>query len=523
MRARVVVLVICWLGCQLAQGFRTCVASPEEERRPNILIAVSDDQSWPHAGAYGCQEVSTPTFDRIAKRGVLFTRVFCAASQCSISRATLLAGRNPWQLEEAGVQASLFPAKYPLFTDLLSSVGYHVGYTGKPWAPGNWRAGGRTTDPCGTAYNRRKLEPPTSLISPIDYAGNFAEFLDDRAADTPFCFWFGCYEPHRDYEAGSGERAGKVITADAIPRSLPDCPEVRSDLADYFLEVEWFDKQLARIVAQIEEIGELENTLVLVTSDNGMPFPRAKATLYEWGTRMPFAVQWPGTIAGGQQFHDLTSFIDVAPTLLEAAGVDVPAEMSGRSFLSRLREPSDSAPAHRTFVLMGKERHNHARPENVGFPCRAIRTDKYLFIRNLEPERWPMGDPPGYFCHTKMLNPSKDYILAQRAGVSATIYRLTYAKRGSEELYDVLEDPACLQNLINEENLQRVAQELRDRLQSELVSEGDPRVLGFGGIFDSYPFFGRIQPSLGGFREAGKYNPAYWPTERGPVPQLDLR
>ena len=401
-----------------------------ETRRPNILLAISDDQSWPHAGAYGFSAVTTPAFDSVAKNGVLFSRAFCAASQCSISRATLLTGRHLWQLEEAGVQGSLFPTKYDVYPELLSDAGYHIGYTGKPWGPGNWKLSGRSRNPAGDEYNNRFLQPPTKLISNKDYAANFADFLTARPQGAPFCFWYGCHEPHRNYEEQSGRKSGMRLEDAIVPPFFPDNEVIRSDLLDYYLEVNWFDRHLARIMDQLRELGELDNTLIVITSDNGMPFPRTKATLYEDGTRMPFAVQWPARIRGGRVIDNLVSFIDVAPTFLDAAGLDVPASMTGRSLLPTLlsAESGTIEPA-RQYVLMGKERHNHARAENVGYPIRAIRTNRFLYLRNLKPERWPMGDPPGYFCHTKLLNPTKQWILDHQDSDAAHIFKLTFAKR----------------------------------------------------------------------------------------------
>ncbi|HEC02069.1 MAG TPA: hypothetical protein ENI81_00905, partial [Phycisphaerales bacterium] len=239
-----VAIVMCFANSLLA------LEGGQSRQRPNILLAISDDQSWPHAGAYGCVQIRTPAFDRIAKNGVLFSNAFCAASQCSVSRATLLTGRNPWQLKEAGTQGSLFPAELPIYTELLEAQGYHVGYTGKPWAPGNWRVSGRNKNPAGKAYNNCKLKPPTS------------DFLKDRPTGAPFCFWFGCHEPHRNYEPGSGLRSGKRLTDADVPPFYPDNETIRSDLLDYYLEIEWFDKQLGRIIDLIEHAGELQNTLI---------------------------------------------------------------------------------------------------------------------------------------------------------------------------------------------------------------------------------------------------------------------
>ncbi len=500
---------------QNAAGSRTAT------RRPNILFAISDDQSWPHAGAYGCEMVDTPAFDRIARDGVLFTHAFCAASQCSISRATILTGRYLWELEEAGIQASLFPSKLTVYTDLLEADEYHVGYTGKPWGPGNWQAGGRTSNPSGKAYNSRRLDPPTSQISSTDYAANFADFLSDRSDDAPFCFWYGCHEPHRNYEEGTGLRSGKQLKDVEVPPYYPDNEIVRSDLLDYFLEIEWFDRHLAKMIDLLEQSGELNNTLIIVTSDNGLPFPRAKATLFEDGIRMPFAVHWPARIAGGQVNDELVSFVDIAPTILEAVGLDVPGGMTGRSLLPMLTgQQETAAEPFREYVLLGKERHNHARADNVGYPVRAIRTDRYLYLRNLKPDRWPMGDPPGYLCHTKMINPTKEFILAHHGDVTAYYYKITYAKKGAEELYDIDADPHCLNNLADDGQFAETKKRLWVQLQKDLTEQGDPRMLGYGDIIDSYPFFGRFQPDIPGFKEIGVYNSAFWPTSRGPAPVL---
>lgn len=203
------------------------------ERRPNILLAIADDWSWPHAGAYGCKFVKTPAFDRVAREGVLFNRAFCASPGCSPSRAALLTGRQTWQIEQAGTHASSFPSKYLVYPDILEKAGYYVGFTGKGWAPGNWKAGGRTRNPAGPEYNDLKLKPPYSGINKIDYAGNFKAFLSQKPKDKPFCFWYGGHEPHRAYEEGSGLKEGKKPEEVVVPPFLPDAPVIRSDELDY--------------------------------------------------------------------------------------------------------------------------------------------------------------------------------------------------------------------------------------------------------------------------------------------------
>ena len=267
-------------------------------KRPNILFAIADDQSWPHAGAYGDRVARTPAFDRVAKEGVLFTHSFAASPSCTPSRSAVLMGRHVWQVEEAGVLYGTIDPKYPLFTHLLEDAGYHTGFTGKGWGPGDWRAGGLKRHPNGKEYNRRLHEAaPRVGIDARDYAANFEDFLHERKAGSPFCFWFGSTEPHRPYGQGAGVRIGKKLAEVSVPPFLPDAEVVRGDLLDYYSEIEWFDEQLARMIRILEKSGELDNTLVVVTSDNGLPFPRAKTTLYDWGVRMPLAIRWGGRAA----------------------------------------------------------------------------------------------------------------------------------------------------------------------------------------------------------------------------------
>ncbi|HET7559066.1 MAG TPA: sulfatase, partial [Limnochordia bacterium] len=302
-------------------------------RRPNILFAVADDAS--HMSAYGHRFVHTPNFDRVAEAGILFLNAFTPNPKCAPSRACILTGRHTWQLEEACNHYGLFPAKFPVYPDLLERAGYVVGFTGKGWAPGDWKRGGRSRNPAGPAFNERTLTPPAGTrINRNDYAANFADFLAQRPADQPFCFWYGGFEPHRPYEPGEGLRAGKRPDTVDVPGFLPNVDVVREDLLDYANEIEWFDRHLGLMLDQLEAIGELDNTLVVVTSDNGMPFPRVKGNMYEPDFHLPMALCWPAATSGCRRVEDLVSFVDLAPTFLAAAGVEAPTELVGRSLLS---------------------------------------------------------------------------------------------------------------------------------------------------------------------------------------------
>jgi hypothetical protein len=262
--------------------------------------------------------VQTPVFDGVAEEGVLFTHCYCSAPSCTPSRGAVLTGRNFWELDEGALLWSTLSTRFAVYPDLLAQAGYHVGLMKKGWGPGDHTVGGWTRNPAGPGFK------------------SFAEFLQARLQGQPFCFWFGSFDPHRPYEPGSGIARGMDPSDVRLPPFLPDAPEVRSDICDYYFEIERYDRDIGEMLALLEERGELDNTLVVITSDNGMPFPRAKTNLYDFGTRMPLAVRWPERVPAGRRVTDFISHIDLAPTFLEACGVEPLEGMSGRSFLDVL-------------------------------------------------------------------------------------------------------------------------------------------------------------------------------------------
>lgn len=477
--------------------------------RPNILFAIADDQSWLHTSIAGDAVVKTPAFDRVARSGVLFTSAFTNSPGCAPSRAAILTGRGHWQLAEAGTHASYFPKTLSVYPDLLEAAGYHVGLTGKGAGPCNWRGSGWTRNPAGPAYEERKVTGLPKDLSPNDYAGNFSDFLAAKPKDRPFCFWLGAHEPHRSYVRGSGLKSGKRLEDVTVPKFLPDAPEVRSDLLDYYSEIEHFDGHLGRVLDQLEKAGELENTLVVVTADNGMSFPRAKATMYEYGIHMPLAVSWPARAKGGRTVQDLVSFVDFAPTFLEAAGVKAPATLSGRSLLPVLAaNRSGYVDPARQYALAGRERHSHARRDNLGYPARAIRSREFLYIRNFAPDRMPAGDPAGYFDIDA--GPTKEYLVGHRDDPAVKPFADgTFLPNPGEQLYRISTDRACLENLAGKAAFATIQQQHRNELGRVLTAESDPRLRGNGDIWESYPRFSAMRPELGGFAEEGKSNPRY--------------
>lgn len=468
------------------------------DERPNILFAISDDQSWPHASAYGTDWVETPGFDRVAREGLLFHRAYTPNAKCAPSRASILTGRPSWQLEEAANHMPFFPVKFPTYPEALGTKGgYTVGCTGKGWAPGVANdEEGKPRELTGPRFNRHKAKPPAQAISSNDYAANFDAFLEEAAkADGPWAFWYGSTEPHRRYEYGAGVAKGgkKLDDVDRVPAFWPDNEIVRNDMLDYAFEIEHFDSHLDRMLRSLEERGLLENTLVVVTSDNGMPFPRVKGNVYELSNHLPLAIMWKKGIANpGREIDDFVSFIDLAPTFLEVAQLAPEnsgmASFTGKSLVPIFRSTkAGQVLPERDHVLVGKERHDAGRPHDWGFPVRGIVTRDWLYLRNYEPDRWPAGDPVTGYLNTDG-SPTKTWILeARRDGSNTEFWRMNFGKVPAEEFYHVARDPDCVTNLAGSADHENLRNELAERMASELRSQEDPRMEGRGNIFDEYP------------------------------------
>lgn len=457
---------------------------PAPGRAPlNVVVAIADDWSWSHAGADGDPSVRTPVFDRLAAEGVRFTHAFAASPSCTPSRASLLTGQAPHRLAEGAQLWSHLPARFAVYPDLLEASGYLVGHAGKGWGPGSLEPGGRTRNPAGPRHD------------------SFAAFLAARPAGRPFAFWFGSSDPHRPYEQGSGVRAGIDLARLRVPAFLPDRPEVRGDVADYLAEVERFDRDIGALVEALERAGELERTVIIVTSDNGMPFPGAKATLYDGGTRVPLVIRWPGVARAGHVSSDLVTLTDLAPTILEAAGLDVPADMTGRSLRALL--DGRTRAAGRDTVFLERERHANVRAGDLSYPSRAVRTRQHLYVRNLRPDRWPAGDPVLHHSVGPFGDiddgPSKQVLMVDVDAAHASFRQHAFDKRAAEELYDVANDPGQLRNVAGDPANADVLRDLRVRLDRWMRDTGDPRATADDDRFDRYPYYG---PPLAGRKVA---------------------
>lgn len=432
-------------------------------RPPNILLMLGDNWAYPHASAYGDPVVRTPVFDRLAKQGVLFRNAFAPNPSCSPSRSSLLTGQETHRLRDAANLYGNLAAEYPIYPDILESSGYHVGFTGKGWGPGSVEKSGRKRNPAGTPYT------------------DFSSFLAAKRDKQPFCFWFGSHDPHVPWNRGQQRKASMNTSRLRIPRSLPDDPAVRADMLSYYCEVEEFDHECGLMLGELQRRGELDNTLVIMTSDNGWQLPRGLAGCYDLGVRIPLAMRLPGKIRVGESREDFVTIADLAPTIVEAAGLARPSAFTAHSLFSSQR---------RDAVFLERERHANVRRGDLSYPVRGIRTKNHLYLRNLTPDRWPAGDPEFYWAvgpYGDVDDSQSKRILMERK--PQPYFDLCFAKRPAEELYDLGSDPDQVINLAASSGYAAIKRNLSSRLDEWMRATADPRTSPTD-FWDRVPYIG---------------------------------
>lgn len=501
--------------------------------RPNLLFLFADDWGR-YASIYGEAEpggindvVKTPTFDRIAREGVLFHHAHVSAPSCTPCRSALLTGQHFWRTGTGSILlGATFPRELPTFPVLLKEAGYHIGATYKVWGPGTpsnfpfneghmyGQAGGRFN---GFSQNATRIvrsgksveEAKGELLNEV--RGNFKAFLADQKEGQPFCYWFGPTNVHRKWIKGSGKELWGIdpeLLKGKMPPFLPDVPAVRQDLADYFGEIAAWDAGMAVILDELEKTGQAKNTLIAISGDHGAPgFPYGKCNLYDFGTGVPLAIAGPG-VKGGRAVKDLASLTDLAPTFLSAAGIDVPEQMTGRSLWPVLNSNKEGlVDEKRTVVFTGRERHvDNARADFKPYPQRCIRTHEYSFIINFRPDRWPMGDP--YLLgedetdptidqlenNTRITLPDEDagptkawLVTARNEKEWKSHFDWVYGQRPKYELYDLKKDPFEANNVADDPAYKEIRAKLETKLMAELKTTGDPRLIDDGKFYETSP------------------------------------
>lgn len=525
-------LICCALFCYSLDG-----RAAEKGKRPNILFAFADDWGR-YASAYVAVDgpgtmndvIQTPHFDRVAEEGVLFKNAFVTAPSCTPCRSSLLSGQYFWRTGQGAIlQGAKWDASIPSYPLILLDAGYHIGETYKVWSPGSpvdapYGAGKFAYQKAGGKFNQfsqnvtkmvqqgKSVEEAKQVLYD-EVMQNFDDFLEARPDDKPFCYWFGPTLVHRKWTKGSGKKFWG-IDPDALkgkmPAFLPDVHEVRQDMADYFGEIQAFDTALGLMLKRLEEMGELDNTLVVVSGDHGAPgFPNGKCNLYDFGVGVSLAVRW-GETNGGRVVEDFINLMDLAPTFLEAAGAKTPSVMTGRSFVSVLKsDQSGWIDPTRNWVVTGRERHvAMSREGRVPYPQRALRTPDFLYILNFEPDRWPMGDPfhlgmkqrPSledltertFVTYADMdASPTKAWLFARETDSEWKWHHdVAFGRRPFVELYDLKRDKDQIRNVAQSVEYATVRGQLHEQLMTVLRDSNDPRVTQDRPVFESAPFAG---------------------------------
>jgi N-sulfoglucosamine sulfohydrolase len=521
-----------------------------QEKRPNILFCFADDWGR-YASAYAAVDkrpspndvVRTPNVDRVAREGVLFRHAFVNAPSCTPCRSALLSGRYFFNTGRGAILQGAQWDGIDSFPHLLRNAGYHIGETYKVWSPGTpndapFGAGKHAYENAGRLPNNfsenvtqaiadgQKLQAARERLF-AEVRGNFEAFLSDRKPGQPWLYWFGPTTTHRAWVKGSGKTLWGIDPdrlKGKLPAFLPDVPEVRQDFADYLGEIQAFDAYIGVLLKKLEETGELERTLIVLSGDHGAPgFPRGKCNLYDFGVGVTLAARWPGG-KGGRVVDDFVNLMDLMPTFLEVGGVKPTATgINGRSLLKVLSSnQSGQIDPERMFVITGRERHvAAARAGNVPYPHRALRTRDFLYIRNFRPERWPMGDPGGvtekeapsaaelergtFVAFSDMdASPTKAWLIAHRNDPAwREHYVLAFGKRPAEELYDLRKDPDQIHNVAIDPTYDVERAKLTAHLMAVLQDVGDPRVVGDGLTFERPPFTDPV-PAVGKKAKAKK-------------------
>lgn len=529
------------------------LAKSAELARPNIVFCFADDWGR-YANVYSKIEdrpsintvLKTPVIDRMAHEGVLFRNAFVTAPSCTPCRSSLLSGQYFFRTGRGAIlEGAVWDSNIPTYPLMLHNAGYHIGKSYKVWSPGapaDAPYGGQlyAYEKSGRDFNRFS-STATKLVSQgmtVESAkdqilsqvrGNFDAFLAARKPGQPFCYWFGPTLTHRPYEKGSGKAlwgldADKLVGK--LPKFMPDVPEVRADYTDYMGEIQAWDAGVGVIIKRLEEVGELDKTIVVISGDHGMPgVPGGKCNLYDFGVSVGLIVRGPG-IKSGRVVDDFVNLMDLAPTFLEIGGLKPPEVMTGRSFLNVLSsDKAGQVDDSRTYVVTGRERHvGDAREGNLPYPHRALRTKDFLYIRNFAPDRWPMGSPKftsrqdmpsaedleknTFVSFADMdASPTKAWLVRQ-FGEEDWLwhYNFAFGKRPAEELYDLKSDPDQMVNLADTATYSKPKAEMSDRLIKILKEAKDPRVTGDGGTFDRAPFSDpppRGKKNMGGTRPGG--------------------
>ncbi|MCA9039617.1 MAG: sulfatase [Planctomycetaceae bacterium] len=435
-RCALVFLVLVILN---AGQFALAAGEQDASALPNIVLFIADDMAWNDCEPYGHPHIRTPNLTRLAKGGLTFDNAFLTVSSCSPTRCSLITGRYPHSTGAPNLHEPL-PADQHLFPEDLKNAGYFTGACGK------WHLGPHAQ----RAFNKidRNLHA-------------WQDFLKEKPQDSPFFFWIATTDPHRDYQPNT--IANPHTPEDAVvPPYLIDNEETRKDFAAYYDEIGRLDEEVGAIYETLEKQNLLENTLFVFISDNGRPFPRCKATIYDTGIKTPFICHWPAKIKPGERTAALTSTLDLAPTFLTVAGLTPGETYQGKEFTSVLSNPEAN---YREYIFAERNWHN------FDFWGRGVRSLKFKYIHNNYPDNY--DTPPA----DAVRSPSFQELVKAKAAGTLEPQQKSYFihPRPVDELYDLEQDPLEFNNLAGDPAYQEVLAQMQAELSNWRERTNDPQ------------------------------------------------
>ncbi len=463
---------------QLACGLLVLAGSLCAAGKPNILFVLSDDQSVPDLGCYGNESLRTPHLDALAAEGMRMDFMFTTAPQCVPSRASLMTGMSPVAARITRFSSALPESIVTLPELLREQGGYYTGISRRYYHLDGPKPK-RMTPFLLDLYERHGLQTFSERVDYLEMNGDrelapkvFNEFLDQVPEGKPWFMWVNFNDPHDTWEENAwSDRIDRETIK--VPGYLPDLPEVREDLARHFGEIDRLDEEYSWLVKILQERGLTENTVVIFMGDNGNSVIRGKGTLYDEGLRVPFMVRWPGKIEPGSSSSHLLSGEDLAPTLLEIAGVKAPEQMTGRSFLKLLLGQTYEP---RTHIFAERGPHGYApfTPEtksNSYDLSRAVRSERYKLIYNCTP--WIEFAP----CMDGLEDDEAwaAIVKAHENGTLAERFVRMYftTPRPIYQLFDLENDPLEINNLSGQSAYDEVESELRKALMEKMLIDYD--------------------------------------------------
>lgn len=443
------------------------VFAEAQTTRPNILFILSDDHSAQFLASYRDPNLKTPNLDKLAKEGIQFNKAFTTAPQCVPSRASIMTGRSQIEIGQSRFTAPL-SADIKAYPEYLREAGYYTGIAGRTFH----LDGTKRDKVTETIYDKYQLETFKNRVDYLRIAtkleethSQYIEFLNQVPKDKPFFLQLAFSDPHRVFDALEYEPDPTKLK---VPAAFPDTKLLREDLAAYYGEIQRFDASVGKILEELAKRGLDKNTLVVFIGDNGGALIRGKGTLHKLGIHVPLIARYPGVIKPGQVSNALVSGIDIAPTILSAAGVAIPKEITGKSLLPAFQ--GNVYEGHE-YVYAARSAHGGGLPTSTDhFDLgRTVFNHKYKLIYNA---LWQLPYTPVDFkaqpFWIDLLQKHTDGRLDQKWD------KLLFSPtRPLFELYDLEADPEEFNNLSGKIEYQAIEDNLKAKLQEWMILNKD--------------------------------------------------